>query len=308
MKSPVLLLTFNRPDTTRQVLESLSQAKPEQIFVFSDGPRSHVESDAEKVEETRRVIAQSIDWPATVQTRFSEKNQGIVHGPPDAIDWFFSEVPEGVILEDDCVAHPDFYHYCDELLERYRHNERVWAISGDNSWNLPITEPNGYGFISDPLIWGWATWRRAWVHHDRSMDAWAELRKPHNLRKLYPERAERRRRRYLFDTKPAIGWDYQWTHTVNYHHGLVAVPRVNLVSNIGFNRDDATHTKGTSPNANAPVAPILPLVHPPSVTSDSLAQHEFVERALGVRKRRLGYKVSKRFRQTIRLLNQLLGR
>ena len=308
MKSPVLLLTFNRPDTTEQVIDSLRQVRPSQVFVFSDGPRDGVESDPLKIDATRQIIANTIDWPAKVLTNYLSRNRGIVDGPPDAIDWFFSHVPEGIIVEDDCVAHPDFYHYCDELLERYRDDERVWAISGDNSWGLPVSGVHSYGFISDPLIWGWATWKRAWSQHDRSMASWPETRRPRQLRALYPDRVERKRRRYFFDTKPGISWDYQWTYTVNYHHGLVAVPRTNLVSNIGFNRDDATHTKGPSANANVPVEALFPLTHPRLVTRDPLTQHEWVERALGVRKRRLRYKVTKRIRQNIRLLRRLLGR
>ena len=308
MKSPVLLLTFNRPDTTEQVINSLRQVKPSKVFVFSDGPRHGVESDQEKIEATRRIIAEAIDWPAEIRTNYRSENRGIVDGPPDAIDWFFSHVTEGIIVEDDCVAHPDFYHYCDELLERYRDDERVWAISGDNSWGLPVSGSHSYGFISDPLIWGWATWKRAWSQHDRSMASWSETRQPRQLRALYPDRAERKRRRYFFDTKPRISWDYQWAYTVNYHRGLVAIPRTNLVSNIGFNRDDATHTRDSSPNANAAVAAIFPLAHPQTVIRDPLTQHEWVERALGVGKRRLRFRAAKRFRQTIRRINRLLGR
>ena len=261
-----------------------------------------------KVEETRSIISQKIDWATTVSTNYRDENLGIVNGPPDAIDWFFSHVSEGIIVEDDCVAHPDFYSYCDDLLERYRDDERVWAVSGDNSWGLPVSGNHSYGFISDPLIWGWATWKRAWNQHDRFMSTWPETRRPRNLRALYPSRAERKRRNYLFDTKPAISWDYQWTYTVNYHRGLVAVPRTNLVSNIGFNRDDATHTKDDSPNANAPVGSLFPLTHPEVVARDPLAQHDWVERALGVRKRRLRYKLAKKFRQSLRQLSRLLGR
>jgi hypothetical protein len=308
MKSPVLLLTFNRPDTTEQVIDSLRQVKPSHVFVFSDGPRAGVKPDPEKISATRQIISDAIDWPATVVTNYMTSNRGIVDGPPDAIDWFFSRVEEGVIVEDDCVAHPDFYYYCDDLLKRYRNDERVWAVSGDNSWGLPVSAGHSYGFISDPLIWGWATWKRAWTRHDRAMTTWHETRKPSQLRALYPDQAERKRRLYLFDTKPQISWDYQWTYTVNYHRGLVAVPRTNLVSNVGFNRDDATHTTSDSPNANAPVAGLFPLTHPDVVARDPLTQREWVERALGVRKRRLRYKIAKRFRQLIRQGGRLLGR
>ena len=302
LTSPVLLLTFNRPDTTQQVINALRAVKPSNVFAFCDGPRPGVAGDGDKVAATRSVIEDGIDWPATLRTFYPEKNRGIVHGPPDAIDWFFSEVPEGIILEDDCVPHPDFFYYAELLLDRYRDDSRVWVVSGDNSSNLPITEPHSYGFISDPLIWGWASWRRAWKYHDRNMSDWKTFRRSREFRRLVPDRVERVRRRYFFDTKPVSTWDYQWVYTVLKNRGLAAVPRVNLVSNIGFDHPDAHHTFGPSPQANAATFGIFPIVHPLMVEKDPATQFEYVERKLGVRKRRPGYQLKKWARKTLRSL------
>lgn len=306
MKSPVLLLTFNRPDTTQQVIDALRLVQPSHIFVFSDGPRSSAPDDAKKVAETRALIDREIDWPAKVEKLYSERNRGIVNGPPDAIDWFFSSVSEGVILEDDCVPHVDFLYYCDELLERYRDDHRVWVISGDNSSNLPITEPFSYGFISDPLIWGWASWRRAWEHHDRNMSDWSAYRRSREFRSLVDDRVERARRRSLFDSKPASSWAYRWCLTTLRNQGLAAVPRVNLVSNIGFDHPDAHHTFGPSPQANAETFGIFPIIHPSVVEKDPAAQFDYVERKLGVRKRRPGYRIKKWLRKRVRYLRSRL--
>ena len=56
-----------------------------------------------------------------------------------AITWFFEQVIKGIILEVDCVPHPDFFTYATTLLERYRHDTRVWCIS------LP-----GVNYVSGP--------------------------------------------------------------------------------------------------------------------------------------------------------------
>lgn len=300
LHSPVLLLTFNRPDTTKQVIDALRTVKPPHIFVFSDGPRPSVSGDRDKVDETRRVIQEGIDWPAKVETLYLNENRGIVDGPPDAIDWFFSRVREGIILEDDCVPHPDFFYYCDELLDRYRDNHRVWVVSGDNSLKLPVTEPYSYGFISDPLIWGWATWGRAWEHHDRTMSDWNTYRRSREFRRLVPDRVERGRRRHLLDSKPQSTWDYQWFLTVLRNQGLVAVPRGNLVSNVGFAHPDAFHTTGPSPQANADTFGVFPITHPVVVEKDPLAQYEWVERGLRVRRYRPSYRFRKRLRRLLR--------
>lgn len=300
MKSPVLLLTFNRPDTTQQVISALRLVQPSHIFVFNDGPRSSAPDDSRKVAETRALIDREIDWPARVEKLYSEENRGIVNGPPDAIDWFFSCISEGVILEDDCVPHVDFLYFCDELLDRYRDDDRVWVISGDNSLKLPITEPYSYGFISDPNPWGWASWSRAWRHHDRTMSDWASFRRSREFRRLVPDIVERSRRRHLFDSKPVSSWAYRWALTVLRNRGLVAVPRGNLVSNIGFNRPDAHHTFGSSPQANAETFDIFPIVHPPAVEKDPQTQFEWVERGLRVRRLRPSYRFRKSRRRVIK--------
>ena len=310
--SPVLLLTFNRPDTTQAVLEALQHVKPRELFVFSDGPRPDVPDEAQKVQATRDVIDKNVTWGPTIHRRYNDTNQGLFAGVTGALDWFFSHVPEGIILEDDCVPHPDFFGYCDQLLERYRDDERVWCISGDNSVDLPISGDASYGFIRDPLIWGWATWRRAWSQFNRDLSGWPEIRRSARERAMYPDRVERRVRRASYDHYYSSGidaWGYKWKFTVHTHGGLVAVPRVNLVSNIGWNRPDASHTTGNSLRAAKPTQPILPLTHPAAVAIDALADREWVEsRGLGVKKFRLGYQVAKMLGRLRRGIGRRLGR
>jgi len=307
MKSAVLLIAFNRPDLIRKVVDRVRQAHPPRVFAYVDGPRPGSADDPDLVEETRRVLTEGIDWSTDVSFFFSDTNRGITDGPPDAIDWFFSQVPEGIILEDDCVPHPDFFGYCDDLLERHRNNTPVWGIGGDNSLGIPVSAEFSYGFISDPLPWGWATWARAWAHHDRNMMMWTELRASQEFRHLIPDRTERRRRRELIDTKTNSSWHYRWSLTVLINRAMFAVPRHNLISNVGFNREDATHTVGSSPQGNSPTQSILPLNHPIKIELDGDAQKFWVETGLRVRRRRLSYQTAKFLRKTRRKVLKIWG-
>ena len=127
---PVLLLTWRRPDTTRQVLDALRPVLPSKLYVASDGPRN--EAEAKAVQATRDLVGELVDWPCQLRTRFRPENQGCQLGVSSAITWFFEQEESGIVLEDDCVPHQDFFPYCCELLERYRHDTRIWCISGDN--------------------------------------------------------------------------------------------------------------------------------------------------------------------------------
>src|SRR5687768_14616414 len=101
---PVLLILFNKPDTTRQVLEVVRQQRPTKLFLAADGPRPHRPGDRAACAEAR-AVTDSIDWPCEVYRRFLDENLGCARGPSDAISWFFEHVEDGIILEDDCVAH-----------------------------------------------------------------------------------------------------------------------------------------------------------------------------------------------------------
>jgi GT2 family glycosyltransferase len=167
---PVLLIVFRRPDATRRVCATLRQARPEKLFVAADGPRPNRPDEAEQCREARR-IATAVDWPCEVKTLFRDDNLGCGRAVSSAIRWFFDQVEEGIVLEDDCLPEASFFPYCAELLARYRHDTRVMHIAGYN----PL--PHGYGdgsyyFSRLMQCWGWATWKRVAQHfRDRKFDS-----------------------------------------------------------------------------------------------------------------------------------------
>jgi len=279
MESPVLLIAFRRPDLTDRVLASLRQARPARVYAAIDGPRDGIPGEAGLVEQTIRTIRAGVDWDCQLELRVRNANLGCRFGVADAITWFLSSEPEGVILEDDCVPHPDFFAYCDDLLERYRDDARVFAVCGDNSSELQFTGPWSYGFVRYPNVWGWATWRRAWQHYyDDGMALWQTIRTDEAaLELVFPHPVERTGMRDLLDTLVDTGrpdtWDYRWSAACVLNGGLCAIPRVNMVENIGF-RADATHTTKASSDPHVPAAGLLPLLHPPVVVLDRPAERQ----------------------------------
>src|SRR4051812_35098447 len=130
MNTPILFLIFNRPDVTQSVFNAIREARPKQLFVAADGPRKGNKTDDAKCREARSII--KVDWPCELKTLYREENLGCRRAVSSGISWFFSLVEEGIVLEDDCLPHPDFFPYCEELLARYRDNPRIMHISGGN--------------------------------------------------------------------------------------------------------------------------------------------------------------------------------
>ena len=276
LTAPVLLIVFNRPQTTRRVFEAVRHARPARLYVAADGPRPDRPADAARCAETRALVTEGVDWPCEVHTLFRHENRGCGLGPSEAISWFFEQEPEGIILEDDCLPSSSFFRFCAELLARYRHNARVMHIGGGNfssEARRPVpARADSYHFSGRVHSWGWASWRRAWQHFDFDLTQLPELRRNGILAKHYSSLLERvywlrKFEKVRAEMKSAHIWDYQWHFAVAAQGGLTIVPSVNMMTNIGFG-DDATHTLDTQAQLAHPAAGELtfPLKHPASMT------------------------------------------
>jgi hypothetical protein len=288
LKTPVLFLIFNRPATTQCVFDAIRLAKPSRLFVAADGPRDDRPSETEKCEHARRIIG-AVDWDCEVLTLFREKNLGCKKAVSSAIDWFFSHVEEGIILEDDCLPHPDFFSYCDALLELYKDNDRVMVITGCNFQNGQRRGQASYYFSKYNHVWGWATWRRAWLKNDPALSFWPAWKHSFKWLRHTPDRIARHYWSNIFDRmyrNEIDTWDYPWTASVWYHGGLTATPNVNLVTNIGFG-PDGTHTVAHENQDGLPSDPLGPLTHPVKVDQDCKADLYVFDHVFGGREQRL---------------------
>ena len=269
LSTPIVLFIFNRPDTTRQVLAAIRQVEPKTMFVVADGPRADHPNDEANCAQTRALI-QQIDWDCRVLMRDSATNLGIKSQIEAGLAWVFSLVEYAIVLEDDCIPHPDFFYFCEELLKRYWDEPSIMTISGEGGFSSAFSA--SYEFSRYSLTWGWATWRRAWQHYDATMSRWLTLQDSTWLSKFLqdPYATEYWFRIFQVNHKSLENWDYAWVLSSWLRDGISIIPKVNLVSNIGF-RADATHTKDVlSRMANRPVESLgLPLEHPSKVLRNS---------------------------------------
>lgn len=291
LNTAVLFLVFNRPDVTAQVFNAIRKARPSRLYVAADGPRAGREGEAERCAEVRR-IATAVDWPCVVKTLFKDKNLGCKRAVSGGINWFFEHEEQGIILEDDCLPNQDFFFFCQDLLNRYATEERVWVITGNNFQNGVKRGDASYYFSRYNHVWGWASWRRAWAYADMEISFWPKWKGSHEWKsfwsdtvsRLYWEKIFNRMHRAEIDT-----WDYPWTASVWYYGGLTATPNVNLVSNIGFG-PDSTHTSfADSPLAEMATTTLNNITHPRSLVQDAAADHYVFENVFGGRLERFPY-------------------
>lgn len=281
--TPILFLIFNRPDTTQVVFNRIRQIQPAKLYVAADAPRKNKPAEAEACREARAIIDQ-VDWPCEVRKLYREENLGCKLAVSEAISWFFAQEEYGVILEDDCLPDPSFFPFCEELLIKYKDDDRIGHIGGN--CNLPGIVKDGlsYDFCSVTHIWGWATWRRVWKNMDVNFPFWEECRS---------------RRASLFRSKweeiyfssfisDALHrrnglnpWGVFYYYMLRTQNQLSVYPAVNLVTNIGLGDPAATHTTKKNRKLYVPSRPLaFPLQHPAYVMdnreiNEAAVKHSF---------------------------------
>lgn len=259
LDTPILLMIFNRPETSDKSFEVVRKMKPRQLFICADGPRKSRPDDNAKCEKARK-IAERVDWPCELKTLFQKENLGCGLGSITGINWMFENVDRGIIMDDDCIPDPSFYYFCQELLEKYKDNPKIMHISGNNFQEGKKRGDASYYFSKYTHNWGWATWARAWKYNDFYMIS-PELQK------------------HI--------WDKQWLNSVHRKGGLSILPNVNLVSNIGSG-EDATHTSGITEYSNMPAQTMqFPLIHPKNIRRDIGADYFTYRKVFGGKLRTL---------------------
>jgi hypothetical protein len=282
------------------VFEAIRAAAPSRLYIAADGPRPGRHGEAERCAEVRKIVS-AVDWPCTVRTHFREQNLGCKQAVSTAINWFFENEEEGIILEDDVLPDKSFFPFCDELLMRYRNHHQVMMISGANPASGYGRPEADYFFTIFPQVWGWATWRRAWALYDVTMKDWPEWKK--NLSKMgygFPFRLYW----WLQFSSTYAGridtWDYQWFFTIWKNEGVCAMASSNLTENLGFGVD-ATHTFIIPEYVKHSVISTLsfPLKHPPSIHRDLYLEKLTVEKVYDLSVTR---QIRKRFKRVLQKL------
>ena len=241
-ETPVLFIVFNRPEETARVFEVIKKIKPKDVYIAADGARVGIESDIINCEKVKKIV-KDIDWNCNIHTLYRKENLGCGLAVSGSIDWFFDNVEAGIILEDDCLPNDSFFEFCQKMLIQYQDKDSVMHISG--SCYGKVANKENYHFTYLPFIWGWATWRRAWLKYDFNIKYSTPKHKYEIISNVFDNKDIRsywqQTLRDFHVLPESYTWDYQWFLTIWRVKGLVIQPTVNLIENIGFG-SNATHT------------------------------------------------------------------
>lgn len=238
-EAPVLLIAFNRPSTTKEAFKSIRKAKPGKLYVAIDGARVNKEGEADLCKEVLE-ITKKVDWECEAKYLIREKNLGCKYGVSGAISWALENEDRIIVIEDDIVPVPSFFSFAEELLEKYKNDNHIAMVSGNNYTPLHAINED-YTFSQyGGHIWGWATWKRAWGQFDVEVPD-IEKEVSRNLPNMNFTNAQEKRYYKGYFKKLAVRiqkktentWDSQFRFFLHQKNLLSIVPKFNLCSNIG---------------------------------------------------------------------------
>ena len=264
---PVAVIVFNRVVLAEKMLNCLEKIKPRQLFVISDGARKEIPGEQEKVSEVRALFDQP-SGECEVHREYANENMGCDHRVPSGISWIFEYVDSAVILEDDCIPSTDFFNYAEEMLKKYQNDPKVMMIAGSNLMKK-YDIADSCCFTARTYTWGWATWKRAWEHYCGDESEWKRILKDGTFSKIYSLRTRYYVKKEFgyYMKRNRCPWDYLWWISCMGAGGLCAVPKVNLITNVGFGVG-ATHTQNKG-DYEGEVFPLdFPLQYPEQVRRD----------------------------------------
>lgn len=284
-RTPILIITFNRPDHVRSLMAEIRKQKPTELYISQDGPREGNDSDYEKILKVRSIISDMVDWPCNLHTLYQDKNLGCGPGPYAAISWFFQNVDRGIILEDDIIPHPLFFPYMEDLLNRYADNHRIGAVMGHNLYRK-YSLRNSYYFTYDTEgTLGWGTWRRVWDKVDFNVVV-NEQEFNNSLKEYYHFPIQYRNREInhfinVLNCDRHDRWDYQLEYCLKKNGYLNIKPNSCLSSHEGTD-PDATHTGYANPNYKMEVIEkrFSPIRHPLFIHIDILEWLRLIKRTI----------------------------
>ena len=243
---PVLYITFCRPEYARQSFDAIKRAQPRKLYFYSNKAREDRPDEVKRNEEVRAFVKE-IDWNCDLHTFFREEYVDVFTSLWGALDWFFDNVNEGIIIEEDVVTCPAFYEYMTTLIEKFRDNKNIWIISGNNA--LPKCSQKNLSYFPTRFadIYGWATWADRWHSLDREMIKWPSFKHSKEYHDYYGDFFQRCLQKQYYDEvyHNKLGyhpWDIVMNYTMALEKAYCLMPFTNLSADIGV--AGANHKEG----------------------------------------------------------------
>ena len=242
--SPILILTWRRHHLLGEQLKLVQSYNPSSIYIFSDGPNASDKCKTD-VALTREAIRTAQETSGLIKSYFSSENLGLRTSVLTALGWIFASEETAIILEDDVVAYPEFFSYCNFYLSAYHQEPNILTVSGSSFLPISAKSTNQPYLSVYSQCWGWATWRRSWLDFNSFLTSNESsitlalkflFSRPPSLRSLFWVIQFLKVRNSQVDS-----WSFELSFYSLLNHKYHVTPPISLTTNVGFD-DMAVHT------------------------------------------------------------------
>ena len=284
IKTPVVLICFNRPILTKKVFKQIKKKiikkkkkkKPSKLFIIMDGPRHKYSEDLKNIKKVKKIFRE-INWKCKVYKDYAKENLGLKRRVVTGLNWVFKKVDKAIILEDDCYPTDNFFTFCESMLNFYKDNKKVLAITGNNFQTAPI-DNKSYYFSKYSHIWGWATWRSTWDlfnDEEKYIRKFLNSKKFKRINKIVDEQNYWKSMYYQIKRGSLKSWAFYFLINIWKKDGLTVTPNKNLIINLGINNISSSNKNDPNLKINLSKTDIkFPLTHPKIIKVNETADNK----------------------------------
>lgn len=287
---PVALFLFKRSDTVLRIMKVLEKVRPKKLYLIADGPRN--DDEKKEVDKARKKIEESITWECEIIKNYSQFNRGVYQNIACGAIWVLKREETAIFLEDDNLPEETFFKFCEELLIKYKDNEKVLWVCGTNYLEKYRTKnEDSYVFTKLLMPCGWASWSHKFEkNYDGDMtffddeEAMERIKKSYINQPLYKQQIVSGKSELYRKNKgnDFSSWDFQMALSIRAKDLYGISPVNNQIVNIGVdeysihggNSYDNEMTRRFCSIESFPLE--FPLKHPKSVERD-LKYEDLVE-------------------------------
>ena len=244
---PVAVFMFKRIEKTVAIIEQIAKIKPKKIYLIADGARTASEQNA--VLECRKEVEKNIVWDCEIIKNYSDHNRGVYLNIAGGAKWVFEREEFAIFLEDDNYPEISFFHFCKEMLEKYKNDTRIFWICGTNYLKEHETaDGSSYVFTNHMMPCGWASWSNKFLKfYDGDLELFDNEIVVSKIKQTYMNKSlfkqdflnwQNERKLIKKGIKPS-SWDYQMSFSIRANNLLGIVPKFNQIRNIGVDNDSA---------------------------------------------------------------------
>lgn len=252
--APVVLLTYNRPEHTKNTIEALAKnelADQTDLYVFSDAAKK--KADIEKVEQIRSYVEQQVNGFNNVTLISRNENYGLARNVIEGVTEIVNQYGKVIVLEDDLRTNPFFLRFMNDGLNQYQEEKKVTGVTGYSFLDdRTVYEKQSYLCGLTGTSWSWGTWADRWSSFDTEAKGWESLTSDRKYRKKFNYDNTYNFYQILKSQQQDAktnSWAIRWYYTTFLQEGLILAPTKSLVGNDGWDGSGVHCGDGAAPAA-----------------------------------------------------------